>query len=233
MYYLIPENLSAIRIFYGVDLLDILVILIKVSFTLILTYLVARGVDRTLLRHFPKVISRVEATDVMTIHALARRLVIASIYIAGLMLAILQVPQLESLTTALVAGAGIAGIIIGLAAKDTLANLMAGISLAFFQPFRVGDYLDFRNEYGMIEDLTLRHTVIKTWDNRRIIVPNSLIGAEPITNWSIKEPLVTWALDFKLSSASKIDEARRIMIEEANGHPHVLKGRETGVFLTS
>ena len=65
-------------------------------------------------------------------------------------------------------------------------NIIAGISLAMFQPFRVGDRLDIMNEYGKVADLNLRHTVIITWDNRQLIIPNSKISNEAIINWTIR-----------------------------------------------
>jgi len=73
-----------------------------------------------------------------------RRLVSALIYAIGLMLIILQIPQLNSLATALLASAGIAGLAVGFAAKDSLANFISGVFIAVFQPFRVGDDVDFR-----------------------------------------------------------------------------------------
>jgi small-conductance mechanosensitive channel len=89
----------------------------------------------------------------------------------------------------------------------------------------VGDWVDFRNDYGVIEDLTLRHTVILTKDYRRIIVPNNIMSNEPIINWTIKEPVITWYVDFDLSRASDIDKAREIILQEARKHPLVLKDR--------
>jgi small-conductance mechanosensitive channel len=162
-----------------------------------------------------------------------RRLVSATIYLIGLMLVILQVPQLHSLATAMLAGAGIAGLAIGYASKDSLSNFTSGIFIAIFQPFRVGDFVDFRADYGQVEDLTLRHTIIRTSDNRRIIVPNSIMSTEPIINWSIREPEIIWTVDFDLEKAGDIDRARKIIVDKARSNPMVLKDRPIDVLLIS
>lgn len=227
-------------IFGGLNPVSALAHLAVIAVILIITYLAAKIADHTLARYFPKVMGRVEvgvigssdAAANRTINALIRRLATALIYMLGLVLVVLQVPQLQRVATAVLAGAGIAGLALGLAAKDPLSNVAAGISLAIFQPFRVGDYIDFKEEYGQIEDLTLRHTVIRTWDNRRIIVPNSIISTESIINWSIREPEIEWVVDFKIFYASDIDRAREIILEESSRHPMVLKDRPISVLLT-
>jgi hypothetical protein len=82
-------------------------------------------------------------------------------------------------------------------------------------------------------NLTLRHTVIRTLDNRRIIVPNSTMSTEPIINWSIRQPEIIWTLEFNIPRISDIDSAREIILQSAKSHPHVLQNREIKVLLTS
>jgi len=190
-----------------------------------------RIVDRMLLNHIPAVVSKVQMKVDETMQLMMRRLVSATIYVIGLMLIIYQIPQLRSLVTAILAGAGIAGLAIGFAAKDSLSNFTSSIFIAVFQPIRVGDLVDFRGEYGQVEDLTLRHTVIRTTDNKRIIVPNSIISMEPIINWSIRDPEITWMVDFDLEKASDIDKAREIILKAAKSHPMVLKDKPINVLL--
>ena len=209
-------------------LINLLVILILIA----MTYYVAKLVDRMLENYIPKVTGRVDVQMDETVSIMMRQVVRATIYILGLMLIILQIPQLHNLATVMLASAGIAGLAIGFAAKDSLANFISGIFIAIFRPFRVGDWIDFRNDYGWIEDLTLRHTVIRTKDNRRIIVPNSIMSNEPIINWSIREREITWTVDFDIARPSDIDRAREIILQEAKIHPMVLKDREIKVLVT-
>lgn len=216
-----------------IDIVSILVNFIIIILIILFTRSAVRFVDRVLLNYIPKMINKVEVKMDETMQLMIRRLVSATIYLIGLMLVILQIPQLHSLATALLAGAGIAGLAIGYAAKDSLSNFTSGIFIAVFQPFRVGDFVDFRQDYGQVEDLTLRHTVIRTSDNRRIIVPNSIMSTEPIINWSIREPEIVWMVDFDLEKAGDIDRARKIIVDKARSNPMVLKDRPIDVLLIS
>ena len=219
---------NAIR---SIDVPFIFVSIITILLIALLTRSAARIVDRMLVNYIPKVVGKVDVKMDETMQLMVRRIVTATIYVIGLMLIILQIPPLHSLATAILAGAGIAGLAIGYAAKDSLSNFTSSIFIAVFQPFRVGDFVDFKGDYGQVEDLTLRHTIIRTWDSRRIIVPNSTMNMEPIINWSIREPEITWTVDFDLEKALDIDRAREIILEKARNHPMVLKDRAMKVLL--
>jgi small-conductance mechanosensitive channel len=78
------------------------------------------------------------------------------------------IPGLPDLVLGVAAGAGIAAIVIDLAAQRALSSVFSGISIAIFRPFRVGDVVEMENEYGTIEDITLLHTVIRTWQNKSL-----------------------------------------------------------------
>ncbi|MDM7934924.1 MAG: mechanosensitive ion channel family protein [Methanothrix sp.] len=230
-------NLTSLQIvadaLSSIDLPFIVISMVVIAVILAVTRAAVSIVDHMLQSYIPRVVDRVEMKMDETMQLMIRRLVSATIYLVGLMLVILQIPQLHSLATAMLAGAGIAGLAIGYAAKDSLSNFTSGIFIAIFQPFRVGDLVNFKGDFGQVEDLTLRHTVIRTWDNRRIIVPNSNISTEPIINWSIRDPEIVWTVDFDLERASDIDRAREIILEEARGHPQVLKDREIKVLLAA
>lgn len=229
-------NMTSINILlqtiHDINPIPTIINLIIILIIAILTYYAAKFADRMLESYIPKVVGKVEMELDETVGVMIRRVVSASIYILGLMLIILQIPQLHSLATVMLASAGLAGLAIGYAAKDSLANFTSGVFIAIFRPFRVGDWVDFRNDYGVIEDLTLRHTVIRTKDHRRIIVPNNIMSNEPIINWTIKEPVITWYVDFDLLRASDIDKARRIILQEARKHPLVLKDRMIKVLVS-
>ncbi len=188
------------------------------------TIFFARLVNKLLLGYFKKVSRKLKVDP--TGYRLLRHLAVVSIYIFGLIIIVSSVPQLRTISVALFAGAGFAGIIIGLAAQSTLANIISGISLAMFQPFRVGDIVTIQGEYGTISDLTLRHTVVTTWDNRRLIIPNSIISDESIINWSIEDPTVLWPINIGISYDSDIDLSRSIMLEEARKHPNVMEDHD-------
>jgi small-conductance mechanosensitive channel len=86
----------------------------------------------------------------------------------------------------------------------------------------VEDLVTIKDEYGRITDITLRHTVVRTWDNRRLIIPNSVISEDAIINWSIEDPTVNWPIDIGISYDADIDKARQIMIYEARKHSNTM-----------
>jgi small conductance mechanosensitive channel len=184
------------------------------------TILAARYVNFLMESYFKKASLRLRMD--ITSFQMFRHITVAAIYFMGIIVVVLSIPSLSTISVALFTGAGVVGIVIGLAAQSTLSNIIAGISLAIFQPFRVGDRLDIMNEYGKVADLNLRHTVIITWDNRRLIIPNSKISNEAIINWTIEDPAIIWSIDVGISYDADIDKARKIMIEEARMHSNVM-----------
>jgi small-conductance mechanosensitive channel len=218
----------------GSNLWEILTTGISILIILIATIIIARMADRLLKKHIPHIFeaSKMDKEFDQTSHALTRRLIVAAIYIIGILMIVLQIPALNRVAVAMLAGAGVAGIAIGFAAQDSLSNIISGILLAVFKPIRIGDYVDFKGEYGHIEDLTLRHTIICTWDLRRIIVPNSQISGDYMVRWVIGSPEAIWPVDFGIAYTSDIDKARNIIIEETKRHPQVMKDEEINVRLT-
>jgi len=130
------------------------------------------------------------------------------------------VPGLRALLGTAMAGAGITALIVGFAAKSTLANLISGLSLAVYRPFRIGDMVTIENEYGAIEDITLRHTVVRTWENKRLIIPNEKIDSISLINYSIIDPRILCRIEIGVSYDTDIDLARRLILEEAQRCPH-------------
>jgi small-conductance mechanosensitive channel len=220
----------------GIDVVTSLGTLVTIVAIIVLTRIAACMVDRALIVHVPRVTANakvgLDLETEATFRTIIRRLLVAAIYIIGLIMIVSQIPVLNRLAVTLLAGAGVAGLAIGFAAKDSLSNVISGIFLAVFHPFRVGDYIDFNGEYSQVEDLTLRHTTIKTWDGRRIFVPNSIMGNQPIVNWSIVDPVITWRVDFGIGYTADIDRAREIIFDVAKRHPLVLKNREIAVRVT-
>ena len=135
----------------------------------------------------------------------------------------------------LFAGAGIMMAILGFAAQQAFSNIISGIFIVIFKPFRVGDLIKVGSlEYGFVEDITLRHTVITNFQNKRIIIPNSIISAETIVNDTIEDTKVCRWIEIGISYDSDIDHATSIIQEEAIKHPRCIdvrtqKEKEKGV----
>jgi len=132
------------------------------------------------------------------------------------------IPGFKAFSVSLLAGAGILAIVVGLAAQKTLTNIISGISIAVSVPFRIGDKVKIGEEYGDVEELTLTHTVMKTWDNRRVIIPNSLVSDKEVINYSIKDEKLMWTINIGIGYDSDIDKARKIMLDKAKKHPDVI-----------
>ncbi len=135
------------------------------------------------------------------------------------------IPALHHLGTALLAGAGIASVVIGLAAQNTLGNVIAGISLLLYRPFEVGDQVQISApngpEVGVVESLTLGYTVLKTYDNRRIVVPNSTMASQVTTNLTTKDPRVMAVVPIGIGYNADLRKARQILVDLAKTHPKV------------
>lgn len=138
-----------------------------------------------------------------------------------------RIPTLHSFGKTLFAGAGIAAAIIGFASQEAFSNIISGVFIVIFKPFSVGDYIKLlsTNQIGIVEDITIRHTIIKSIENRRIVIPNSVISREAILNSTIKDPRVKFNLEVVVVYESNLDRALEIMKEEAQRHPDFIDGR--------
>ncbi|MFC1494730.1 mechanosensitive ion channel family protein [Thermodesulfobacteriota bacterium] len=130
------------------------------------------------------------------------------------------VPQLKALFSTMLAGVGITALIIGFAAKSTMANLISGLSLAIYRPIRIGDAVTIENEYGTVEDITLRHTIVLTWDHKRLVIPNSKLDEMTLVNYSIIDPRITCIVEVGVSYDTDIDLARKLILDEIEKCPY-------------
>ncbi|MCB9235823.1 MAG: mechanosensitive ion channel family protein [Bacteroidia bacterium] len=157
----------------------------------------------------------------------------ASIFGLAAMLAIYIFPQGKALAVSLFAGAGIFAAIVGFASQAAFSNIISGIFIIFFKPFRVHDQITIGTEIsGVVEDITLRHTVIRDFQNRRIIIPNSVISNESILNATIGDEKICRHTYFSISYDSDIDLARKIIQEETMAHPLWIDNREPDQILS-
>jgi small-conductance mechanosensitive channel len=133
------------------------------------------------------------------------------------------IPAMSGLGTASLASISVISVIVGFAAQNTLGNLIAGISLLLYRPFKLGDRLQVNAptglETGTVESLTLGYTLLKTDDNRRVVVPNSLMASQTNINLTANDPRVICSVPIGISYDSDIDKARAILLELAGKHP--------------
>jgi small conductance mechanosensitive channel len=133
-----------------------------------------------------------------------RRIVEATIIIVGLGLAIAQFTSLNRIASTVLASSAIAAAVVGFAARQMLANAIAGMVLAVTQPLRIGDLVTFEGETGTVEDVTLTYTWLRTGADARLIIPNERLAAGVLRNDSIRSEVV--ALEVSVWLAPDADE---------------------------
>lgn len=147
------------------------------------------------------------------------------VWLIILMLYAHMIPALDRLSTALLASVSVASIVIGLAAQSTLANFVSGLSLIFYRPFRLGDRIQINAptglETGVVEDVSLGYTILQTFDNRRVIISNSVISNTVMVNLTAVHPRVMAIVPFSIGYDADIDKARTLALELAEAHPQV------------
>ena len=111
-----------------------------------------------------------------------RRLLIAGVWLVAGGISLAQFPELRVLSAGLLASAGLSGLVVGFAARGTLGNAIAGVTIAFSQPVRLGDDIELRGERGVVEDMHLLFTVLRLADGKRFIIPNDTLATEVVKN---------------------------------------------------
>ncbi len=141
--------------------------------------------------------------------------------------ALYQIDGLEQLMTSILAGSGILAIAIGLASQDAASNLISGIMVSIFKPFSVGNVIKLvgSGTVGTVEEITLRHTVLRTVENKRVIVPNSTINSETIENAHFGDSEICNYIEIGITYESDITKAKALCTEEALKNERVIDKR--------
>ncbi len=167
-----------------------------------------------------------EAGKDPTTYKFLKYVVSAFIFIFGAILIAYSIPSLRSIAQSALAGAGVIAVIIGVAAQEAFANLIGGAFIVIFKPFKVGDTIKVGNgQTGRVEDLTLRHTVINNFQNKRIVIPNSVVNKENIENYNLGERKICEWVEIGVGYDANIDLALKVMQEEAEAHPFFYDNR--------
>lgn len=146
---------------------------------------------------------------------------------SAMILIIYTIPQLKTLALTLFAGAGVLLAIAGFAAQQSFSNVINGVFIVVSKPFRVGDMVKIgEREYGIVEDITLRHTVVRDFKNKSIMIPNSIVAAETIINDTIDDPRICRWVEFGISYDSNIEKAIGIIQDVAANHPMCVDNRD-------
>src|SRR6266540_254889 len=153
--------------------------LIVVGVVLLVTTIVARLIDRRIAR-------RDLPPEAITRYRVARRSITTTIMFVGLLSALLVIPQVRAVAGGLLASSAVIGIVVGFASQRTLGNFVAGLLIAFTQPLRLGDTVVVENTQGVVEEIGLIYTFVRTENGDRLVIPNEKLASDTIRNSTIR-----------------------------------------------
>jgi small conductance mechanosensitive channel len=153
--------------------------LIVVGVVMLITVVVARLIDRRIARSHL-------APATMTRYRVVRRSITATIIFIGLLSALLVIPQVRAVAGGLLASSAVLGIVVGFASQRTLGNFVAGLLIAFTQPVRLGDSVVIEGTAGVVEEIGVIYTFVRTENDDRLVIPNEKLASDTIRNSTIR-----------------------------------------------
>ncbi len=159
-----------------------IVLVIAVAWLLIAGF--QAGEDAVALHYEMNVSDNLQARKIVTQVRILRRIATVIVVVLAVGLVLMQYEPFRRIGTGILASAGIVGIVIGVAAQQTLSDLIAGIQIALTQPIRVDDVVIVEGDFGWVEEITLTYVVVRIWDRRRIVLPITHFVEKPFQNWT-------------------------------------------------
>lgn len=195
---------------------------------------IAAVADAVIQRNPVDAADNLHARRVQTQTRVLARVANGLILFAGVALALMTFPAVRTIGTSLLASAGIAGLVVGIAARPALGNVIAGLQIALAQPIRIDDVVVIEGEWGRIEEIRGSYVVVRVWDERRLIVPLHWFIDHPFQNWTLHSAQIigtvfVWA-DYHLPLAPLRAELERLCKESPEWDRRVcnLQVTETG-----
>jgi len=204
-----PDDLQSIQ---GVRHVTGLLLIAAVTW---LAVSAVRGVAEGVIKLHPVDGSdNLQARRIHTQTRVLSRIAMGAVLVAGVAFALMTFPGARQLGASLLASAGVAGLVAGIAARSVFGNLIAGLQIALSQPFRIDDVLIIEGEWGRVEEITGTYVVLRIWDERRLIIPLQWFVEHPFQNWtrSSAELLGTvfLSVDYSLPLEPLRQEAQRV-----------------------
>ncbi|RYH61331.1 MAG: mechanosensitive ion channel, partial [Alcaligenaceae bacterium] len=215
--------LLAIRVVLGgapptLPFINTLSYAVTVAFIIALTWLAIQcihSVGATIARLNPHDVSdNLRARSILTQTRVLTRSAVFIAALIGFAFVLLTLPGARQIGASLLASAGVAGLVAGIAARPVLANFIAGLQIALSQPIRLDDVLIVKGEWGKVEEITGMFVVVRIWDERRLIVPLQWFIENPFENWTHKSSSILGSvflwLDFSVPTAAIRAEFERV-----------------------
>ena len=161
-----------------------------------------------------------------TAYKFLRYVAVFSIYIVGTLFGLLIFPSLKVISQTALGGAGVLALIAGVSSQEALSNLVGGVFIIAFKPFRIGHTIQIGEAMvGKVTDITLRHTVLTNFSNKMIVIPNAIINKEKLINYDLIDRKICERIEIGISYESNVQLAKKIIQEECEGHKYVLDAR--------
>jgi small-conductance mechanosensitive channel len=206
---------------------------VTAALAILLAFIAATLLDRYFARRGHKLaaaVSRGEVSPVLdTRLRFFRRLIYAGILLIGIAIALSQFTGLSKLAASLLASGVLVAAIVGFAARQVLANSVAGIMLAVTQPLRVGDWVTFEDNYGVVEDVRLNFTILRTASDQRVIIPNERLAAGVLRNDTLGSEVVGLDVSVWLLPDADTERALRVLEEETGNEASIAEVTIEGV----
>jgi small-conductance mechanosensitive channel len=203
--------------------------LIQAAIVIVVTVVGSSLVDRVLRRRERLILSRFPQNyaAVKTRYRLLKRVIISVIVALAVLSVLLRFDVTREVAGTIMASGAVIALIVGLAVRTPIANLAAGLQLAFTQPYRIGDRVTVSGETGVVEEIRIAHTVLRTDDQRRVFLPNESVIAQAIVNATIGEDEVrTLSVTFPVAPEADVARARQALLEAAAAGDGGAEGRE-------
>jgi small-conductance mechanosensitive channel len=181
---------------------------------------VARSIEDVVLSRLPMdVADNRRIRKVRTQVQVLGHVLVAVLIVLGAATALMTFARMRALGTSLLASAGVAGIVGGLAAQSVLGNVFAGLQLAFTDALRVDDVVVVNDEWGRVEELTLTYVVLHLWDERRLVLPTTYFTTQPFQNWTRTSSRNLGAVYLYLDYRTPVDQLRAEAERVVTGSP--------------
>ena len=202
--------------------------IIAVILIIIVAFILNKLIDRII----DKAINIKKKKNVTTLLMFVKRIKKVIIFLLAILVSLTQFDIFNSFSVTLLSGLGIGSVVLGFAAQESLKNFFGSVAIVLGNPYEVGDFIECidKGVSGTVEDITMRHTIIRTINNRRVIIPNCEMNTYTIENFNYSENENVKLVDFSISYESDIDKAINIIKEEMEKmyHPNP-KGRNKDV----
>jgi small-conductance mechanosensitive channel len=209
-------------------------IIIQIAVIIIVWVIAMQAINKV----FAMILSRNDQIHIKFLRSMSQAgcTLLAGILLSGLF------PATKTLSTTLLTSSSLLVAILGLAGQQVLADVVSGLILSWFRPFNVGERISLNGSgiTGVVEDMTIRHTIIRTFYNSRLVIPNSVISKEILENSNLGNDYIGSYLTVSISYESDVEKAMEIMREVIENHPSVIDirkdksvGTKATVFLTN